>query len=226
MYFDGSGYVEVLFETLKDDRVFEQHVKLISQNGILLSFQRGVRHVQLFWLLYDFVNLRCNVNVIFLHRLSLLRISTWLWRCMEAFWKSSITLRERCPTQPTQKWNSAMLSQNLWVKASIYSSYSWKKCQDCTFKFCSFECFLCFFCFQLDVIFQLSKNEMLVRLDRQKMYTLHSKELNFTGRYFLGGVPEDEMPERWPCRYFHWEVIFRSIGHRLCNELSVHVIAV
>uniref|UniRef100_A0A672MXZ0 Laminin, alpha 5 n=1 Tax=Sinocyclocheilus grahami TaxID=75366 RepID=A0A672MXZ0_SINGR len=40
VYFDGSGYVEVLFETLKDDRVFEQHVKLISQNGILLLFQR------------------------------------------------------------------------------------------------------------------------------------------------------------------------------------------
>lgn len=51
-------------------------------------------------------------------------------------------------------------------------------------------------CFQLDVIFQLSKNEMLVRLDRQKVYTLFSKELNFTGRYFLGGVPDDQMPER------------------------------
>ncbi len=42
VYFDGSGYVEVLFESLKGDRVFEQHVKLISQNGILLLFQREV----------------------------------------------------------------------------------------------------------------------------------------------------------------------------------------
>uniref|UniRef100_A0A672R3F9 Laminin subunit alpha-5 n=1 Tax=Sinocyclocheilus grahami TaxID=75366 RepID=A0A672R3F9_SINGR len=91
VYFDGSGYVEVLFETLKDDRVFEQHVKLISQNGILLLFQRQVR------------------------------------RGLQNFG------------------------------------------------------------------FGIAK--FVMRLDRQKVYTLSSKELSFTGRYFLGGVPDDQMPE-------------------------------
>lgn len=42
-YFDGSGYVEVLFGTPKSDYKFEQYIKLISRNGILLLFQRQVR---------------------------------------------------------------------------------------------------------------------------------------------------------------------------------------
>lgn len=54
----------------------------------------------------------------------------------------------------------------------------------------------CVFCFQFDVIIRRSRNEMLVRLDRHKIYTLTSEELSFPGRYFLGGVPEDMMPER------------------------------
>ncbi|XP_056106000.1 laminin subunit alpha-5 isoform X1 [Rhinichthys klamathensis goyatoka] len=131
VYFDGSGYVEVLFETLKDDRVFEQNVKLVSQNGILLSFQRDDKYV-----------------TVAVHG-GLLKV----------FYNVEGTLSELSdPQQSKIKIGNAQV------------------------KF-------------LDVIFQLSKSEMLVRLDRQKVYSLSSKELNFTGRYFLGGVPEDQMPE-------------------------------
>ncbi|XP_016088609.1 laminin subunit alpha-5-like [Sinocyclocheilus grahami] len=132
VYFDGSGYVEVLFETLKDDRVFEQHVKLISQNGILLLFQRQDKYVCIAvqgGLLKVLHNLDGQVSNL---------------------------------TDPQQ--DSKIKISNAQAKF-------------------------------LDVIFQLSKNEMLVRLDRQKVYTLSSKELSFTGRYFLGGVPDDQMPE-------------------------------
>uniref|UniRef100_A0A671KQZ1 Laminin subunit alpha-5 n=1 Tax=Sinocyclocheilus anshuiensis TaxID=1608454 RepID=A0A671KQZ1_9TELE len=132
VYFDGSGYVEVLFETLKDDRVFEQHIKLISQNGILLLFQRQDKYV-------------C------------VAVQDGLLKVLH-----NLDGRLSNLTDPQQESN---------IKIS-----------NAQVKF-------------LDVIFQLSKNEMLVRLDRQKIYTLSSRELNFTGRYFLGGVPEDQMPE-------------------------------
>ncbi|XP_016099348.1 laminin subunit alpha-5 [Sinocyclocheilus grahami] len=132
VYFDGSGYVEVLFETLKDDRVFEQHVKLISQNGILLLFQRQDKYV-------------C------------VAVQDGLLKVLH-----NLDGRLSNLTDPQQESN---------IKIS-----------NAQVKF-------------LDVIFQLSKNEMLVRLDRQKIYTLSSRELSFTGRYFLGGVPEDQMPE-------------------------------
>uniref|UniRef100_A0A673I5R5 Laminin subunit alpha-5 n=1 Tax=Sinocyclocheilus rhinocerous TaxID=307959 RepID=A0A673I5R5_9TELE len=132
VYFDGSGYVEVLFETLKDDRVFEQHIKLISQNGILLLFQRQDNYV-------------C------------VAVQDGLLKVLH-----NLDGRLSNLTDPQQESN---------IKIS-----------NAQVKF-------------LDVIFQLSKNEMLVRLDRQKIYTLSSRELNFTGRYFLGGVPEDQMPE-------------------------------
>lgn len=90
-------------------------------------------------------------------------------------------------------------AQSKFVSESLYlfQLFLKKNVKIVPLSFIHLKCFLCFFfCFQLDVIFQLSKNEMLVRIGRQKMYTLSSKELNFTGRYFLGGVPEDEMPER------------------------------
>uniref|UniRef100_A0A9J8BJ37 Laminin subunit alpha-5 n=1 Tax=Cyprinus carpio carpio TaxID=630221 RepID=A0A9J8BJ37_CYPCA len=132
VYFDGSGYVEVLFETLKDDRVFEQHVKLISQNGILLLFQRQDKYV-------------C------------IAVQGGLLKVLHNLEGKLSSL-----TDPQQE-----------SKIKISNAQA---------KF-------------LDVIFQLSKNEMLVRLDRQKVYTLSSEELNFSGRYFLGGVPDDQMPE-------------------------------
>ncbi|XP_043080700.1 laminin subunit alpha-5 isoform X1 [Puntigrus tetrazona] len=131
VYFDGSGYVEVLFETQKDDRLFEQHVKLISQNGILLLFQRQDK----------FVCIAVEGGL------------------LKVFHNLDGTLKDLTEAQQS--------------KLKISNAQA---------KF-------------LDVIFQLSKKEMLVRLDRQKVYTLTSNELNFTGRYFLGGVPNDEMPE-------------------------------
>uniref|UniRef100_A0A8C1UB59 Laminin, alpha 5 n=1 Tax=Cyprinus carpio TaxID=7962 RepID=A0A8C1UB59_CYPCA len=118
VYFDGSGYVEVLFETLKDDRVFEQHVKLISQNGILLLFQRQ----------YVCIAVQGGLLKV-LHNLEG-KLSSL--------------------TDPQQE-----------SKIKISNAQA----------------------------------KFVMRLDRQKVYTLSSEELNFSGRYFLGGVPDDQMPE-------------------------------
>ncbi|XP_052396695.1 laminin subunit alpha-5-like [Carassius gibelio] len=126
-YFDGSGYVEVLFDTLKDNNKLEQSIKLISQNGILLLLQRQDKFVCLAvqdGLLKVLYNLDGNLT---------------------------------------------FLGQEEKISNGDVKS--------------------------LDIVFQLRKNEMLVRLDRKTMYILTSSELNFTGRYFLGGVPEDQMPE-------------------------------
>uniref|UniRef100_A0A8C1MWR1 Laminin subunit alpha-5 n=1 Tax=Cyprinus carpio TaxID=7962 RepID=A0A8C1MWR1_CYPCA len=127
-YFDGSGYVEVLFGTPKSDYKFEQYIKLISRNGILLLFQRQDKYVCIAvqdGLLQVLHNLDGNL------------------------------------TSPDRE-------------SDIKISYEPNK---------------------LDVFFLLSKNKMLVRLGVTMIYTLTSTELNFTGRYFLGGVPEDQMPE-------------------------------
>ncbi|XP_051518234.1 laminin subunit alpha-5 [Myxocyprinus asiaticus] len=130
VYFDGSGYVEVLFEARTDDRLFEQQVKLISQNGIIMLFHRGDKYLCV--AMYEgFLKLFHNVEGTLIYQ------------------PSSENLSKISNAQP----------QNM------------------------------------DVIFQLNKKEMQVRIRRQKMFTLMSKELNFTGSYFLGGVPEDRMPE-------------------------------
>ncbi|XP_051961295.1 laminin subunit alpha-5-like [Xyrauchen texanus] len=132
VYFDGSGYVEVLFEARSDDRLFEQYVKVISQNGILMLFHRGDKYV-----------------------------------CVAMF-EGFLRLFHNVEGTVTNHTSSTDLSK---IKISnAQPKY-------------------------LDVIFQLGKNEMLVRIDRQNLYTLSSKELNFTGSYFLGGVPGDQMPE-------------------------------
>uniref|UniRef100_A0A8C1MUB0 Laminin, alpha 5 n=1 Tax=Cyprinus carpio TaxID=7962 RepID=A0A8C1MUB0_CYPCA len=125
-YFDGSGYVEVLFGTPKSDYKFEQYIKLISRNGILLLFQRQ----------YVCIAVQDGLLQV-LHNLD-----------------GNLTSPDR--------------------ESDIKISYEPNK---------------------LDVFFLLSKNKMLVRLGVTMIYTLTSTELNFTGRYFLGGVPEDQMPE-------------------------------
>ncbi|XP_057219104.1 laminin subunit alpha-5 isoform X1 [Triplophysa rosa] len=130
VYFDGSGYVEVEFNTQKDDRQFEQYVKLISQDGILLLFHRGDKFV-----------------CVAMHE-GLLKV----------FHNVEGTM------------------------TSHFDDLSKKAIADAQSKF-------------LDVIFRLGNDEMMVRIGRQKVYTLSSKELNFTHSYFLGGVPEDQMPE-------------------------------
>ncbi|XDV45701.1 hypothetical protein PO909_013751 [Leuciscus waleckii] len=129
VYFDGSGYVEVTFETQKEDRVFEQYIKLVSQNGILMSFQRDDKYV--------------TVGVYGGH--------------LKVFHNVNGTVYEHTDPEMSKIGNA---------QARFF-----------------------------DVIIQRSKNEMLVRLDRHKIFSLSSKELSFPGRYFLGGVPEDQMPE-------------------------------
>lgn len=90
-------------------------------------------------LLYDswILDMLSWVNVLFLRRLSLLRISTWLWLCMTAFWKYSITLRERCPSLPTNKSpkKSTMLRPNLWVKSSYLFLSIHARCNELYFLF-------------------------------------------------------------------------------------------
>ncbi|TRY84024.1 hypothetical protein DNTS_013565, partial [Danionella cerebrum] len=132
VYFDGTGFVEVVYETSKVNPQFEQFVRIISRNGILLSFQNGDKYVTV--AVQDGI-LAVSYNI-----------------------EGELT---KNPTAPESKFK-------------ISNSES---------KF-------------LDIHFLLSsKNEMLVRVDRTIVYTLSSTELNFTGRYFLGGVPEDEMPK-------------------------------
>nr|XP_009294934.1 laminin subunit alpha-5 isoform X1 [Danio rerio] len=127
VYFDGTGYVEVLFETQKGDRTFDQTIRLISQNGILLSFQREDKYVTIA-VLDGFLRVFYNVEGSLMPG----------------------------PGNPTKISNADKKT--------------------------------------LQVILQLNNMKMLVRLDRETLYTLYSEELNFTGRYFLGGVPEAEMP--------------------------------
>lgn len=61
-YFDGTGYSEITFtdEMVRMQR-FEQEVKLLSHNGILLLLQNGVNTS----LIHSLIHLLCQTNIHF-----------------------------------------------------------------------------------------------------------------------------------------------------------------
>ncbi|XP_073731136.1 laminin subunit alpha-5 [Misgurnus anguillicaudatus] len=133
VYFDGSGYVEVLFNVQSaDTQRFEQQVKLVSQNGILMLFLNGDKYVCIAMhegLLKVFFNVNGTMELDAIKELDSSKIAIG---------------------------NSQSKIMNVLVQR---------------------------------------KQKMIVRIDRVNIYILKSDELSFPGRYFLGGVPDDEMPE-------------------------------
>lgn len=102
-YFDGTGFAQINFgeESARMQR-FEQEVKLLSHNGILLLLHNGVKNCANV-LLRD---LRSELSFD-LSLFSSIRISFCVWRCFRADSRSTMTL-----LGTWWNWNPKILHRN------------------------------------------------------------------------------------------------------------------
>ncbi|KAM3872260.1 laminin subunit alpha-5 [Diretmus argenteus] len=137
-YFDGTGYAEITFkeETSKTHR-FEQEVKLLSHNGILLLLQNGDQF---------------------------LCMAVGQGR-LKVYYDFNGTLAELEPKDPSN-------DQHLKISDSDAKA--------------------------LEIIILRSMERVVVRNNRNTLYNhpFTEKIPTFSGVYYLGGVPEDKMPEK------------------------------